>query len=458
MLQFETLPASLSGLVWVFRGCFTGPSFATFAGLVAGMVAQPGRRTVTGMLQAAGVAGVWHHGRADWFLGRARWNLDAVAAVLARLVVGRLVPAGTGVLVVVDDTLFRRSGRRVAGAAWQHDASWKGPKASQVSWGTCFVIAGIVVDLPFADRPVCLPVAARLWTPRSPVSKQALLGQLSAVIVAALHQTWPGRRVDVVADGHYAGADGARTRAALLGRGLPAGVSLTSRLQVNAVLTAIATPVPGRAGRPKRRGARLGTPTDLAHTATLQQTWRAATVARYGRRDPIQIADITCLWYGVYRSRTVRVILVREPDSRTKTGYDVALISTDLDSPADQIVTRYAARWSIEAAIEDAKQITGVGQTHTRTAAAVERAVPFGLTVQSLVVVWYTGHGHSPAITADRQATAPWYRTKTRPAYRDMITKLRRVLIAAKFRAGQTRNPTPHEIRQIQLAWADAAA
>src|SRR6187551_115466 len=99
MLQFETLPPSLAGLVRVFRCCFTGPSFGTFAALVAGMIGQPARRTVTGMLQAGGLAGVWHHGRAYWFLGRARWDLDAVGAVLARLVVARLVPAGAGVLV-----------------------------------------------------------------------------------------------------------------------------------------------------------------------------------------------------------------------------------------------------------------------------------------------------------------------------------------------------------------------
>lgn len=454
MLQFETLPSSLAGLLWAFRWCFTGPSFATFAGLVAGTVAQPGRRTVTGMLQAAGLAGVWHHGRAYWFLGRARWNLHAVGAVLARLVVGRLLPAGAPVLVVVDDTLFRRSGRRVAGAAWQHDASRTGPRASQVSWGTCFVIAGIVVDLPFCDRPVCLPVLARLWTAGTGPSKQVLGGHMIATIVTAVHQAWPGRQVDVVADGHYAGADGAETRRALAGRGLPAGVSLTSRLRVNAVLTAIATPIAGRAGRPKRRGARLGTPTDLARALA----WTAATVARYGRRDVVEIAETVCLWYGVYRCRTVRVILAREPGSRAKAGYDLALISTDLDSPAETIVARYAARWTIEVAIEDAKQTTGVGQTHTRTAAAVERAVPFGLTVQSLVIIWYTEHGHSPDITADRRAAAPWYRTKTHPAYLDMITKLRRILIAAKFRAGQARNPTPEQTLQVQLAWAEAAA
>jgi hypothetical protein len=321
-------------------------------------------------LQAGGVAGVWHHSRAYWFLGRARWDLDRVGMVLARLVVAGLVPAGAAVLVAVDDTLFRRCGRRVAGAAWQHDGSRCGPKAAQVSWGTCFVVvvAGIVVDLPFCDRPVCLPVLARLWTPGGPVSKQVLLSRLVATITAALHAIAPPEA----------------------GRG-------------------------SRGGRPRRIGARLGTPTDLAGTTTQQQAWRPAVVARYGGRDRVDVTETVCLWYGTYRSRAVRVILVREPGSTAKSGYDVALISTDLDSPTDTIVARYAARWAIEVAIEDAEQTTGVGQTHTRTRPAVERAVPFGLTAQTIVIIWYAGHGHHPDLAAERRATAPWYRTKTHP-------------------------------------------
>ena len=71
---------------------------------------------------------------------------------------------------------------------------------------------------------------------------------------------------------------------------------------------------------------------------------------------------------------------------------------------------------------------------------------------------WYARHGHHHDITAQRRAEAPWYRTKTHPAYLDMIVKLRRVLITARFRAGKADNPNPHEIHAIRLAWAEAAA
>jgi hypothetical protein len=235
---------------------------------------------------------------------------------------------------------------------------------------------------------------------------------------------------------------------------MPAGITLTSRLRVNAVLHAIATPIPGRGGRPRRIGPRLGTPADLAATLT----WQQHPVRRYGRTDQVLIAEVTCLWYGTYRSRAVRVVLVREPGTRPNSGHQLALITTDLTSPADLIVARYAARWSIEAAFEDAKQITGVGEARNRTATAVARTVPFGLITQSIVVLWYTHHGHSAEVAADRRAQAPWYRDKTQPAYLDMIIRLRRALIAARFRAGKHAAPTPEETLEVQLAWAEAAA
>jgi hypothetical protein len=39
-----------------------------------------------------------------------------------------------------------------------------------------------------------------------------------------------------------------------------------------------------------------------------------------------------------------------------------------------------------------------------------------------------------------------------------MITKLRRVLIAAEYRADTSTDPTPEQIHTIRLAWANAAA
>ena len=158
MLPGVTLPASLAGLLGGLRPCFTGPSFATFCGLVAGLCGQVRRRTVCGMLLGAGVSRVWPHDRAHYFFARARWEVDELGLSVARLVVALLVADGTPLVVAVDDSLFRRRGRAVYGAAWQHDGS--APGRGKVGFGTCFVTAGIIVALPWCARPVCLPEPA----------------------------------------------------------------------------------------------------------------------------------------------------------------------------------------------------------------------------------------------------------------------------------------------------------
>jgi hypothetical protein len=168
----------------------------------------------------------------------------------------------------------------------------------------------------------------------------------------------------------------------------------------------------------------------------------------------VQAAALTCLWYSVFGSRHVQVILVRD----RRAGYDLALVTTDLAAGPAAVIARYAGRWSIEVAIEDAKQVFGAGQARNRLAGAVRRTVPFQLACQSLAVTWYATAGHDPADVTEHRNRAPWYRDKTQPSTADMHGKLRRVLIAARFNATHPDQPTPEEIRVIRLAWEAIAA
>lgn len=441
MLRFETLPASWRGLLVVLRPCFTRPSLATFAALVTGLVMQTGTRTVCGMLTGAGWAGRVHHSRAHWFFSGARWCADRVGLAVLGLIVARLLPAGAPLVVAVDDTLFRRRGRKVFGAGWHHDATSHHRKTA-VAWGNNWVVAGVVVALPFASRPVCLPVAARLWC-RGEEHKAVLARALVEMITAAC----PGRRVEVVADAFY----GTRHW-----RGLDEQVSLTVRLRSNAALTEIHQPVPGVRGRPRTRGAKIGSPAVLA---TREHLWETVTVTRYGRTGTTQLLDYRCLWTGPLLSRPVRVILQRDtPTGINGRGYHLALLTTDLHTPAATILTRYATRWALEVAFHDAKHHTGAGHARNRTEQAVRRTVPFGLYTYSLVICWYTLTGHHPHDITHRRNTAPWYTTKTEPSYLDMITKLRRTIIATQFLPQTPRTPTHQETLAVHHAWTAAAA
>jgi hypothetical protein len=159
-------------------------------------------------------------------------------------------------------------------------------------------------------------------------------------------------------------------------------------------------------------------------------------VARYGTTAMVAVTDRVCLWYGTWRTDPVRVILLREGARKTKTktsGYDIALVTTDLTATPEEIIARYAARWSIEVTFFDVKNILGVGQARNRVTKAVERTVPFGLLCHSLLIIWYARNGHNPTDTAHRRAAAPWYRSKTEPSTLDMLTALRHQIIAARF-------------------------
>src|SRR3954453_21765383 len=79
MLPRQTVPASLAELLAVFRPHLTAPSYRTFCALACGLITAGGRRTVTGMLIGAGLAGRWHHSRAHHLFVRARWCPDRLA-------------------------------------------------------------------------------------------------------------------------------------------------------------------------------------------------------------------------------------------------------------------------------------------------------------------------------------------------------------------------------------------
>jgi transposase len=444
MLPGLNLPASLAGLLVVLRPVFTGPSFATFCGLVAGLAGQVRRRTVCGMLLGAGLSRYWPHDRAHYFFARAAWDLDELGVAVARVVVALLVPAGEPLVVAVDDSVFRRSGRKVFGAAWQHDGS--SPARNKLSYGTCFVTAGIVVALPFCSRPACLPVLARLHVPGKgravkPRRQAAPASTVSCAValVTLLAGSFPGRAVHVVADAHYHGP-------AL--RDLPANVTWTTRLPKNAVLFGLAPPRVRKPGRPPRKGPRLGTAADLAAAAD----WTPAAVHIYGRDQATGLAGVTCLWYGCLDTRTVRVILARGARAT------LALVSTDLDAPAAALIERYAARWGIEQAFSDARTVLGAGEARTRARRAVERTVPFAMLVHTLVITWYARHGHDPAGITERRRAQPWYPAKTEPAFEDMLTKLRRVLICARISGSSPAHPEPEQITAVLAAWHAAAA
>jgi DDE superfamily endonuclease len=203
-----------------------------------------------------------------------------------------LVPADAPILLAVDDSLFKRRGRKIFGAAWHHDAA--APGHNRVAWGNSWVVVGVLVHLPFVPhRMVCLPVLARLWQPtitrkgrkarrarhaRATADRPAKL-TLARQLVEQICARYPSRQVHLVGDAAYLG----RTW-----RNPPANLTVTSRLRCDAALYELAPPRTGKPGRPRVKGKRLPGLIVLAGMTTV--AWERATVCCYGRQRTLDLA------------------------------------------------------------------------------------------------------------------------------------------------------------------------
>jgi hypothetical protein len=392
-----------------------------FLALASGLVLAD-QGTVVAMAAAGGIAGQWR--RACWFFAGAAWDADALGLAAARLVVKYLIDPGAPVTVAVDGTFFRRWGKKVFQARWAYDGSAQGGK--KIAFGNTWVIAAIVVRLGFCPSPVALPVLFRLWHGKGTPGQVALAGEMTGLLAAA----FPGRQVHGTGDAAFHGE-------ALVIE----DATWTTRLPASAVLYGRKPPPAGKRGRPRAKGARLGTCAEIAATAD----WQDITVNCYGQAVTLQAATADCLWYGSFRHAPGRLVLTREPGSEKP--YDLGIFSLDADASPAQLTERYSWRWPIEPSNAAGKQLTGAGDARNRTRRAVERAVPFAFLVQSLIICWYAVSGYAPADVGDRRLRCPWYRTKTSPSLADMITKLRGEFTNAAGISGLPPAHQPH--RQI---------
>jgi len=187
----------------------TCPTFDSFVTALAGW-AFARRRTVTGMILAAGAVGTGHkhHSACHRVFAAARWSLDE----LGLAVFGLILPLLEGeVLLAVDDTLARKRGLKVFGVGMHHDPLLSTRKTALTNWAHCWVVLGVLLKLPFCgDRWFCLPVLLRLYVPKKTARNKGLAyrtkPQLAVQMLRLLCGRHESRRFHAVGDSSLASA------------------------------------------------------------------------------------------------------------------------------------------------------------------------------------------------------------------------------------------------------------
>src|SRR5438067_9426571 len=405
--MFATMiPEPFASVLAAYVGCFQARSYATFQWLVVGWVQCLERRTLTAVALASGAVGTRHISVFHRFFARAPWSLDAVGQVVFQQAL-RWIPAEQPLYVLGDDTLARKSGKCVSLASMHHDPLLSTARKPFFSFGHVWVVLALWVPLPMGrGRGFALPLLVRLYTGakrggRADAPSRPTTGKRQRVAEAAhaardrrtklevLRELvgrvagWaPDRRFYLAVDSAYAG------RALLEPR--PPNVHVVSRLRLDAALWAPAPKRrPGQKGRPRRRGARLPTPQQIAARS---RHWQALPVSIYGRTVTTQVRTVRALWYAALRAQPVQIVLVRDPTGKRR---DEAFFCTDPLAEARFILEAYARLWTLEVTFHGAKQFLGFAAPQCQTPRAVQRTAPFGLLVYDLVLLRFAEHGHS---------------------------------------------------------------
>jgi hypothetical protein len=372
--------------------------------------------------------------RACWFFAEAKWDLDALGLAVARLVVKYLLGDADPVVVAVGGTFFRRWGRKVHEARWAYDGAARGGK--KIAFGNTWVVAAIVVQLPFCPSPVALPVLFRLWRGKGTVPGAARRG------------------ADGTAGRRFPCPGGARDRGCRLPR--RAAGHQGDDLDDEAAVERGA--VRAEAGTDGETGPAAGARGPDRH---LRSGRSRAGLGRYG--DPglrqgreAQIASCPALWHGCLKSAAGQLVLVRDPDSRKP--YDLGLFALDTAASPAAIAERYSWRWPIEPSNAAGKQLLGVGDACNRVEKAVERTVPSGFLIQTLLITWYARSAADPADVSRRRGECPWYTAKATPSAGDMLARLRRGLGEARILATCPGQNHPSQIDDNALTCDTMAA
>jgi hypothetical protein len=386
----------------------TTPTFDSFLTVITGWVFAR-RHTVTGMILAAGAVGTKHHSAYHRLFAAARWSRDELGlAVFERLILPLL--AGS-ILLGIDDTLARKRGLKVFGVGMHHDPLLSTRKTTITNWGHCWVVLGVIVKPPFCgDRFFCLPILFRLYVPRKTADKKGLAyhtkPQLAVQMLRLLCGRFENRHFHMVGDSAYGGKS-------VLTK-LPRNCDLTSRLAMDARLydAPPARRKSRKGGRPRKRGMRLPTPEQM-----LVGRCRHLTLDIYGRKDKSRVAECVARAYAA-PDRPLKVVAVEPLVGGRKSQ---AFFSTCATDTIEQVLTRYAARWSLEVTNHDAKGELGFERPQGWTRQAVQRTAPVAMLLYSLVVLWFSREGHRHY----QPPVRPWYTAKTEASFADMLATLR---------------------------------
>jgi hypothetical protein len=389
--------------------------------LLVGAILAPGKRTVTSVLRVMGLSQERQFQTYHRVLNRDQWSSRHLSRILLSLLLRAFVPADQPVVMGLDDHIERRRGDQIAAKGIYRDPVRSSKSFFVKTSGLRWVCLMLLAPIPWAQRVWALPFltvlapSERYHQERGSCHKT--LTDHARQMIAQVRRWLPDRPIIVVADSSYAVLELLSAAA-----GLAQPVTMVTRLRLDAALYHPAPPrEKGKKGAPRKKGQRQ--PTLAARLIDPATVWQRHTVRWYGgTRRQVELASDTAVWYHSGKKVVpLRWVLIRDPLGQFEPQ---ALLSSDQEVAAPQIVAWFVLRWQVEVTFEEARAHLGVETQRQWSEKAIVRTTPALLGLFSLITL--LAHrilqGQELAV---RQAA--WYQ-KALPTFSDTLALVRQQL------------------------------
>lgn len=390
--------------------------------LLLGAILAPGVRTVTAILRVMGLSAERHFTNDHRVLNRATWSGRLASRILLGFLVMCFVPPGATVVLGADDTVERRSGRKIKAKGCYRDAV----RSSQTHVIRCFglkwVSMMLLVPVPWSRRVWALPfLTALCWPAKKPGQRRHKSSVDWVRQMMKQARRWlPGRRVVLVLDGGFSAVSLALAC-------VKNNVVMVSRLRWDAALYHPPGPQPpGKRGPKPTKGQRQRSLQGWAERS--DTPWETVEVRWYGGQlKTLWVFSRTALWYTPRQPPVaIRYVLVADPEGKLRME---AFFCTDLEATPEQILAWVVMRWSVEVTFEESRAHLGLETQRQWSDLAIARTTPVLLALFSLVSVLALQLSQDGQIPVRETA---WYH-KEDPTFSDCLALVRRHLWRARY-------------------------
>lgn len=359
-----------------------------------------GRHTITGLLR------LQDRTQRDWtadyrLYAQEHFDEDKIFGML-RTQVQEQLAADAPLVTALDDSLLRKTGRKVSGVRYLRDPMSppfhvnlvRGLRVLQISAALPQGKEGAARLIPIDFRHAPLPPKPRKNAPAA-AHELYQKERASKNINLVGRERLAGLRKQMDESGAVgrwliSSIDGRFTNSTLL-KEIPERTTLIGRVRKDARLYYPPQQQQPKLGRKRKYGAPCPTPQELLKDDSLP--WQQLQAYAAGQRHTFEIKTLGPVYMAMDKAqRPVRLLVIKPVRYHlTKTKTDrrepAFLICTDPHLPLEKVLQYYLWRWDIEVNFRDEKTILGVGQAQVRTQASNQKAPALAVAAYALLLL-----------------------------------------------------------------------